>query len=475
MSVPGKLERNLRPVLFYGNNWLSLLGGALTTASAFVLIGFWIVTILGRSGPSNPYAGIIIDLFLPGLFLLGLLLIPIGIWFRRRSLRASGQVPSTYPRIDFRDPIFRRGIEIVTVFTFVNFIIFGTASYRGIAYMDSPSFCGATCHVMQPEWNAYHVSNHSTVACSECHIVPGAAGFLHAKVNGTRQLLMVLTHKYPAPIMADDKVPPAWTTCQNCHDPAKNIGDKMVIETSYGDDEKNAKTSTVLLMHVGGRDAFAHLSGIHGAHMGGIEYIATDTTHQTIPWVSRRNADGSTTEFLSSDAKGRPAGTIRAMDCIDCHNRAAHSFSTPEEALNKAMSQGTPNPTLPFVHRQALALLKAEYSSQEKAAAEIEAGLDGFYRSQYPAVWSARRPEIEQAAKAISTIYSDNVFPFMKVTWGTHSNNIGHNTYPGCFRCHDGSHNSKDGKTITNDCTVCHNLVATDEAAPKALIDLGIQ
>ena len=29
-----------------------------------------------------------------------------------------------------------------------------------------------------------------------------------------------------------------------------------------------------------------------------------------------------------------------------------------------------------------------------------------------------------------------------------HLNNIGHNTYPGCFRCHDGSHNTKDGKSM---------------------------
>lgn len=471
----GKLEKNLRPALFYGNNWISLLGGALTTASACVLVGFWVISILGKSGPSNPYAGIIIDLFLPGLFVLGLLLIPVGIFFRRRSLRASGQIPSAYPQIDLRDPIFRRGLEVVTVFSFVNFIIVGTASYRGIAYMDSPSFCGTTCHVMQPEWNAYHVANHSGVACAECHIVPGAAGFVHAKVNGTRQLLMVLAHRYPTPIMADDKVPPAWTTCQNCHDPAKNMGDKIIAETSYGDDEKNAKTSTVLVMHVGGRDGFAHLSGIHGAHMDGIEYIPTDSGHQTIPWVGKRNADGTETEYLSSDVKSKPTGLVRTMDCIDCHNRAAHSFSTPEEALNKSMGQGAPNPGLPFVHKQALTLLKTNYSSQEEAAQKIGDGLDAFYQSRYPAVWTAQRGDIDQAAKAITTIYSNNVFPFMKVTWGTHPDNIGHNTYTGCFRCHDGSHNSKDNKTITNDCTVCHNLVATDEANPKVLIDLGIQ
>jgi len=90
-------------------------------------------------------------------------------------------------------------------------------------------------------------------------------------------------------------------------------------------------------------------------------------------------------------------------------------------------------------------------------------------------VWNQKRSQIDDAAKALSTIYAENVFPFMKVTWGTHPNNLGHNAYPGCFRCHDGSHSTKDGKSIDNDCSTCHNLLATDEANPKLLADLGLK
>jgi nitrate/TMAO reductase-like tetraheme cytochrome c subunit len=476
MADVESLKKNwLRPFFFYGNNRISLVGGALTSASALILIGFWVVDLLGHSGPNNPYVGIIFDLILPGLFLLGLALIPVGIYRRQSRLKAAGQVPSIYPDIDLDDPAFRHGIDFVVVATFINFVIVGTASYRGVAYMDTPSFCGTSCHVMAPEWNAYHLSNHSSVACTECHIAPGAKGFVHAKVNGTKQLLMVIAHDYPRPVMADDKVPPAWTTCLNCHNPEKYVGDKLVVEAAYGDDEKNSTTNSLVLLHVGGRDSFGRLSGIHGAHMGHIEYIATDSTHQTIPWVGKTNGDGSVTEFVSSDVKGRVAGQKRVMDCIDCHNRAAHSFSTPEEALNKAMDQGRPSASLPFVHKQGLVLLKAEYGSQEQAASKITSALESFYQAQYPAVWSGQRAQIDEAAKTISTIYDNNVFPFMKVTWGTHPNNIGHNAYVGCFRCHDGSHTAKDGKTITNDCTVCHNLLAVDETKPKLLSDLGLQ
>lgn len=465
----------LRPFFFYGNNVVSLVGGAVTTASAVVLIGFWVVQLLGRGGSSNPYLGILTDLALPGLFVLGLLLIPVGIFIRRRRLEAAGEIPSLFPAIDLKDPAFRHGIDFVVIATFINFVIVGTASYRGVAYMDQPSFCGQTCHVMAPEWSAYHVSSHAGVACTECHIVAGVQGFVNAKVNGTKQLAMVVLHKYPTPIMADGKVPEASATCLKCHDASAYIGDRLSVKTAYGDDEKNSMTRSLALVHVGGRDAFSRLSGIHGAHMAHIEYIAADSAAQTIPWVAKTNDDGSVAEFLSSDAKARPAGQKHTMDCIDCHNRAAHSFVTAQEALDKDMALGSPDASLPFIHKEGLALLKGAYSSQEEAAEKIASGLAAYYKSEYPANWRHQQAQIDDAAKTLVAIYARNVFPFMKVAWGTHPNNLGHNDYPGCFRCHDGSHATKDNKaTITNDCSACHNLLAVDEASPKLLSELGI-
>lgn len=478
MTFLGRFEKNwLRPFLFFGNNPISLIGGALTSASAMTLIGFWIVDILGRGGSSNPYLGIIFDLCLPALFVFGLLLIPLGMWRRRRYLRSLDRLPAVYPKIDFGDPVFRHGIDFVIVATFINFIIVGTASYRGVAYMDTPNFCGQACHVMAPEWGAYHVSSHAGVACTECHIARGVPGYINAKVNGSKQLLMVLLHNYPQPIMAGNKVPPASTTCVNCHNPERLMGDKLIVKTSYGDDEKNTVTKSLILLHLGGRNQFAQLSGIHGAHMAHIEYISTDSSRQTINSISKTNPDGSITEFVSSDSKNPATGEKHVMDCIDCHNRAAHSFVAPEEALNKDMAAGTPSLSLPFIHKQGVALLTADYASQEEASSKIRAGLENFYRSQYPAVWNSQRAQVDQAARALTAIYSQNVFPFMKVTWGTHPNNAGHSVAlsGGCFRCHDGSHTTKTGKAITNDCAVCHNLIAVDDPNPKLLAEIGIQ
>jgi hypothetical protein len=62
----------------------------------------------------------------------------------------------------------------------------------------------------------------------------------------------------------------------------------------------------------------------------------------------------------------------------------------------------------------------------------------------------------------------------MKVAWGSYPNNLGHTDFPGCFRCHDGDHASSNKKTISQDCSACHNMLAVDEAAPKILTELGI-
>ncbi len=468
-------EEWLRPFFFFANNWISLLGATITTASAIVLIGFWVVSFIGRGGSSNPYIGILLDLILPAIFVAGLIIILTGILVRRSFLVATDQVPSFFPEVSLRDPVFRRALDFVAIATCINFVIVGTASYRGVAYMDTVSFCGVSCHVMKPEFAAHRVSSHSDVACTACHVTPGIGGYVHAKLNGTNQLFMVLTNSYPRPIMAQDKSPAAKFTCLNCHSATNFVGDRLLIQTSYGDDRMNSQTSSLTVMHVGGRDSLSHLSGIHGAHSGKIEYLATDTTNQTIPWVRSTDGNGAVTDFISTGIKVPVSSQKRLMDCIDCHNRAAHSFDTPEHALNKKMEQGSPSASLPFVHREGLALLKTSYQSSEIAESQIKLQLITFYRSQYPAVWDAQRPRVEQAARTLAEIYSTNVFPDMKVTWGTHPNNIGHNNSPGCFRCHDGNHTAKSGATITNDCSACHNLLVSDEKAPKLLTDLGMR
>ena len=469
-------EEWVRPALFFGNNPISLAGGAITSASGVTMIGYWLVELFGRPN-DNPYLGIIFFMLLPALFVAGLLLIPIGLFARRRKLQKAGEIPARFPRVDLNDRIFRHGLDIVLVATIVNLLVVAIASYRGSAYMDSPQFCGQSCHVMHPEYTAYKISAHSHVDCVACHIGAGAEAYFSAKVNGTKQILEVAFDRYPTPIPSPvESLRPARYTCEGCHTPARFIGEKLLVKSNFADDEKNTETQTVVVLHLGGLDGLSHLTGIHGVHLGHIEYIATDPTRTAIPWVQKRNEDGSETVFAASALNGAvPQGEHRVMDCIDCHNRAAHTFVTAEDALNRAMAEGAVSPDLPWVHKESLELLKAAYASEDEARAKIPAQLEAFYRTQHPEVLPAKAALVKSAGDELATLYSQNVFPFMKVTWGTHPNHIGHMNYPGCFRCHDGDHVTKDGKSITQDCAACHNLLVVDEAKPKVLSDLGIQ
>jgi hypothetical protein len=477
VSLLQKFRENwVRPALFFGNNPVSLAGGAITSASGVTMIGYWLVELFGRPN-DNPYLGIIFFLILPFLFVAGLGLIPVGLFARRAKLKRAGQIPAEFPKVDLNDRIFRHGIDIVLVATIVNLLVVAMASYRGAAYMDSPQFCGQSCHVMHPEYTAYKIAAHSHVACVECHIGSGAQSYFEAKVEGTRQVVEVTFGTYPRPIPSPVKnLRPARVICEGCHTPARFVGERLLVKSSFADDAQNSETQTVLVLHLGGLDGLSHLTGIHGVHLGHIEYIATDPTRTTIPWVQKRNADGTETVFSSLPAgSGIPKGERRVMDCIDCHNRAAHPFVTAEEAINQAMSDGPVSPELPFVHKEGLMLLKANYATQEEARAKIPAQLTDFYRSNYPQIMATKANLVKRAGDGLATIYSQNVFPYMKVTWGTHPSHIGHMSYPGCFRCHDDSHVAKDGTAIPQDCSTCHNLLAVDEAKPKVLTDLGIQ
>jgi NapC/NirT cytochrome c family protein len=472
----------VRMAMFLGLNPISVTGAVFTTSSAFTLLAFWIYLIV-QAKPIHPYLSIIFFLILPVFFVVGLLLIPLGAWLRRRKLRQRGELPSEYPTIDLRNSTLRRAVIVIAFLTLVNFAILGTASYKGVEYMDSAQFCGQTCHtVMQPEYTAYVNSPHSRLSCVECHIGPGAPWFVKAKISGLRQVLAVGMKTYDTPIPSPvHDLRPARDTCEHCHWPQKVTGDKFLVRTKYASDEKNTPSTSVLLLKIGGRTAEGQV-GIHGRHLGDkerIDYVSTDGRRQVIPSVRYVGDDGKIVEYVSTEVKTTPeqlaAGEHRQMDCVDCHNRPTHAFEMPERAVDNAITDGRISRDLPFIKREAIAALKATYPDRDTASRQIPEKIAGFYKEKYPDAYRNHRSAVESAGAAVQAIYMRNIFPDMKVTWGTHPNNIGHDDFLGCFRCHDGNHKSSDGKVIANDCDTCHQVLALEEENPKVLADLGLK
>jgi hypothetical protein len=464
----------LSPIIHLSSNWVSLAGVVIvTTATVFWL---FLLPVTLRGTTESPYVGILAFLVLPAPFFAGLILVPLGIWLKRKREGRAGIYPPEFPPLTWNNADLRRLVYFVFFTTMVNLAIASQVSYSAVNYMDSVTFCGETCHtVMQPEYTAYQNSPHARVECVKCHIGPGASWFVKSKLSGVGQVLAVTFHTYSTPIPTPVRsLRPARETCEACHWPQKYGEDRLQVIDKFAGDQANTLTKTVLLMKIGGGNRGI---GIHGTHLGpgvAIRYAHADEGRQNIPWIEY-NGPGGKTVYATPAAK--PAGgglPIREMDCVDCHNRPTHAYELPERAVDRVMNAGRISPSLPFAKKRAVEILKASYGTRDEAAQKIPAAFESYYRDNYPAIWAQRRAEVTSAAGQVLAIYDRNIFPAMKVTWGTYPNNIGHTDSPGCFRCHDGNHAAKDGRSVTQDCNACHNLLAMDEADPKVLTDLGI-
>lgn len=464
----------LSPLVHLSNNFLSMAGVAIVT-SATVFWLFLLPTTL-RGDMQNPYIGILSYMALPGLFFFGLFLIPLGIVWKRKREKRTGRLPETFGPLTWANHEVRRLVILVGVLTVANIVIASQFAYGAVNYMDSVTFCGKTCHtVMQPEYMAYQNSPHSRVECVKCHIGPGASWFVQSKFSGVGQVFAVMLNNYPRPIPTPvHNLRPARDTCEGCHWPQKYGSDRLKIFPKYAEDEANTATKTVLMLKVGGGN---NGIGIHGTHLGvgvRIRYAHSDEQRQTIPWIEY-NGPGRKTVYTTEGTPADPGSLpVREMDCMDCHNRPAHSYDLPDRAMDNAMFAGLIPPTLPQAKKKGLELLKVSYPTREAAATQIPRGIEDFYRQNYPAIYAQRQQEVENAGRQVLAIWERNIFPDMNVTWGKYPLNIGHTDFPGCFRCHDDSHASKDGKKVTQDCSACHSLLAVEEAAPKILQDLGM-
>ena len=461
-----------RPVWFLvSQHWLSLLGMALLATA--LISSLFVLPQQVRGHVDNPYVGIIVFLILPIIFFTGLILVPIGLYLSKKRIR-EGISEGGFDR----GAALRRLAWFFGTVTLFNLLIGTQITYRAVKHMETPQFCGASCHTMNPEFAAYQNSPHSRVECVECHVAPGAAGWISSKTNGIRQLFETALDSYHKPIpsaIESNRLIPARKTCENCHWPQMFGGVRLRVLNKYAEDEANTLSQTVLLMLVGGN----RIPGIHGTHFGpGVEirFAAADPARQTVPWVEYRNKKtGELRTFISAEKPGSTNDMPKyEMECVDCHNRPTHTFELPERAMDNALAGGQISVTLPFIKKKGVELLKTNYPSSADAVAQLPALLDTFYQRNYPDLYAQRSDDIRHASQAIVAIYRRNVFPDLKVSWGTYPNNLGHMDFPGCFRCHDGSHATADGKTISQECNSCHEALAIDEASPEILRTLGL-
>ena len=219
-----------------------------------------------------------------------------------------------------------------------------------------------------------------------------------------------MAKKYPTPIPTPiANLRPARETCEQCHWPEKFYDRKLIVRQTYLADDSNTEHDIQLQMKTSSKmTSTGFEKGIH-QHISPdvkIEYKTSSTNRQVIPWVRYTNLKTGVSEVFTdsenkmSDAKLDSLET-RVMDCLDCHNRPAHNYRTPQNFVDKSLSDGKISKTLPGIKEVAMQVLYKDYSTKDSAFMAIRNKVTDYYKSSHPDVATSRKADIE-AARALS-------------------------------------------------------------------------
>ena len=464
-SQPG--SENKMEVRSLLRNYVRLIGLALAIV-ALANILFLFLIDLTSSHPS-PYVGVLAYMVFPGFFILGLLLVPLGMWMqRKRHIRDANK---KFPLLDLNNPAQRSSVAFFLSFVVLFVLMSAVGSYRGYEYTDSVEFCGQLCHsVMHPEFVAHQGSPHARVRCVDCHVGAGAGWYVRSKLSGARQVFKTALNTFPRPIETPvANLRPAPETCEQCHWPKKFWGAQLKTINHYASDEKNTPRQLRLLIKTGGGDPNAGVaSGIHWhMNIGNKITYWSDAKRQNISYVRLEDLNGKVTEYAAQGADASQAALAKLqtkrMDCVDCHNRPTHIYMPPDRSVDQSLTAHRIDASLPFAKAKGVEVLTAEYKSTDEAVQAIATKIPAFYNEKYPDIAKSKQVQVQAMVSELQRIFRNSIFPEMKVSWKTHPDNVGHFYFQGCFRCHDGNHVSKDGKVISKDCNSCHTLLSQSE------------
>jgi hypothetical protein len=397
-------------------------------------------------------------------------MIPAGIIIsRKKRLASTPAEKKRLPAIDLNNSKHRNAFIGFTIATLVILFLSTYGSFQAYHLTESVQFCGTLCHkVMEPEYTAYQNSPHANVACVDCHVGSGASWYVKSKLSGLHQVYAVATKTYPSPIETPlHDLRPARETCEKCHWPQKFYARNLQTNKHYLADSLNSEWNVILQMKIGPelRD-LGFTEGIHW-HINpnvNIEYISEYDKREVITYVKYINkATGEVTVYRNPEIEISDsiisASSPRTMDCIDCHNRPSHKYSSPPVYFDKAMLINDVSQDIPFIKRTAMGILRNTFTDKDTALMQIKEGIVSYYKSDFSGYFKKNQAKIDQSVVSLQKVFSQNSFPGMKVTYDVYPDHIGHLESEGCFRCHNDSFTSDNGRKITRDCNLCHTII----------------
>src|SRR6476661_8176562 len=81
-------------------NYISLIGLALAVVALANIVFLFLIDVM--SAHPSPYIGVLAYMVAPGFFILGLLLVPVGMWMERK--KRAGRAAKGFPLLDLNNP-----------------------------------------------------------------------------------------------------------------------------------------------------------------------------------------------------------------------------------------------------------------------------------------------------------------------------------------------------------------------------------
>ena len=151
---------------------------------------------------------------------------------------------------------------------------------------------------------------------------------------------------------------------------------------------------------------------------------------------------------------------FRQMDCLDCHNRPSHDYKSPRYYFDNAITAGRIPKDLPDIKIASMEVLRQDYPTKDSAFHAMDVGIKEYYEFMYEEIYDTNMAQIESSIAVIQSQYALNAFPEMNVKWKDYPNHLGHLESNGCYRCHNDSFKSENGRLISRDCTLCHSIMS---------------
>ena len=398
------------------------------------------------------------------VFLVGLLLIPVGAWWtrdagaaRRSAARLAGHRPARRPaarhrrwRSCSRSPSSTCVIVSVGVYGGVHYMESADVLRPGVPHDDGAAGGGASGVAARPRCRARSVTS-----------VPGPVPSSRRSSPVRGSCCTSSTGRVPRP------VPSPADLIQSAERHLRSSATRPDVRTARSAARRSATTrttrptprrTTTLRLQVGDRVRPVSI----GTSVDGASSTWPPTTRgRRFPHRAASEAGGAgarSTWRRAQTATRRAGGATRRMDCTDCHNRPAHTFSsTPQRAVDAAHRPSGRIPReLPFVRREAVAAMAADDRHARGGARGASPARSERVLSQS----RRRRPAlVDRAVAGAQEAWVRNVFPGDEGRRGARIRIISAtSTAPGCFRCHDDRHKRRRRPTITQECELCHTI-----------------